>query len=491
MKISKEPVGTGTATNTVSGEPQKVRGASELVRGLGGWAATAIVVGTMIGTGIFMQPAYMARDTGSAGLVMLAWVVAGALTLFGALSVAELGAALPEAGGTYAYMNRAYGPVGGFLFGWIYSILGAPTSIATIAAGLLKFVGFLFPVVATPLFVWHFDLPIMRGYTFTFTWAQPGAVLAIALITFINCFGVRLGGRVQVGLTIIKIAAICAVIAVGFFFGHPSVATFHSSPAAATSSNVVGLAGFLTAMVAALWAYDGWINLTFVGSEIKNPGRNIPASLIAGGTVVAALYILMTAACFLVLPFSKVASAGVVASDLVARATGHNLASWLTLAMIVCALGTLNSSILTNARVDYAAARDGLFFQIVRGVNPRFRTPVRALIFQSILASLLALSGTYDQLFSLYVFTVFIFYGLQTYGVMRLRTKEPNLARPYRTWGYPVVPILFIIGALAITINQIASKPVPSIAGLIVMFGGLFFYRKWRTRAFGRDAEAS
>lgn len=459
------------------------------MRGLGGWAATAIVVGTMIGTGIFIVPGYMARDTGSAAYVMLAWVVAGALTLFGALSVAELGAALPEAGGTYAYMNRAYGPVGGFLFGWIYSILGAPTSIATIAAGLLKFVGFLFPVVATPLFAWHFDLPMMRSYTFTFTWAQPGAVVAIALITFVNCFGVRLGGRVQVGLTIVKIAAICAVIAVGFFFGHASVANFHSD--SATSGSAAGLVGFLTAMVAALWAYDGWINLTFVGSEIKNPARNIPLSLIAGGAVVAALYILMSIACFTVLPFSKIISAGVVASDLVARATGHNLASWLTLAMIVCALGTLNSSILTNARVDYAAARDGLFFQIVRGVNPRFRTPIRALIFQGILASLLALSGTYDQLFSLYVFTVFIFYGLQTYGVMRLRAKEPNLTRPYRTWGYPLVPILFIIGALAITINEIVDRPLPSIAGLAIMFGGLIFYRKWRERAFAHHAEAS
>jgi basic amino acid/polyamine antiporter, APA family len=486
VRIARESEGTrATASDSPGGPP---RGAGELVRGLGGWAAAAIVVGTMIGTGIFIVPSYMARDTGSAGLVMLAWVVAGALTLFGALSAAELGAALPEAGGTYAYMNRAYGPAGGFLFGWIYSILGAPTSIATLAAGLLKFVGFLFPVVTTPLFLWHSSLPMMRSYAFTFTWAQPGAVAAIVLITFVNCFGVRLGGRVQVALTIVKIAAICAVIAVGFFFGQGTAANFHSTPAA--SGSVAGLAGFLTAMIAALWAYDGWINLTFVGSEIRNPGRNIPLSLIAGGAVVAALYILMSAACFTVLPFSKIVSAGVVASDLVARATGHNMASWLTLAMIVCALGTLNSSILTNARVDYAVARDGLFFQIVRGVNPRFRTPIRALIFQSVLASLLALSGTYDQLFSLYVFTVFIFYGLQTYGVMRLRAKEPDLARPYRTWGYPIVPILFIIGALAITINECVDRPLPSIGGLAVMFGGLFFYRAWRKRAFA-GAEAN
>jgi APA family basic amino acid/polyamine antiporter len=451
------------------------------VRGLGGWAATAIVVGTMIGTGIFIVPASMARNTGSAGLVALVWIIAGALTLFGALSAAELGAALPEAGGTYAYLNRSFGPIWGFIFGWMYSILGAPTSIATIAAGFMKFVGFLFPAVTTPLFVWHLAVPFAsQPYTFTFTWAQPGAAVAIAAVTFINCFGVRLGRRVQVALTVIKIAAIVAVIGIGFFLGHGTTANFHSG--AASGAATAGLSGFLTAMVGALWACDGWINLTFVGSEVRNPERNIPLSLVGGVALVCGLYIAMSAACFFVLPFSKIIASQVVASDLVARATGNSAANWLTIAMVICALGTLNSSILTNARVDYALARDGLFFRIVRGVNPRFRTPVRALIFQSILASLLALTGTFEDLFSLYIFTVFIFYGLQTYGVMRLRAKEPNLLRPYRTWGYPVVPILFIIGALALTINTCIQRPLPSALGLGLMFGGLFFYRHWRNR---------
>lgn len=452
-----------------------------LVRGLSGWAATAIVVGTMIGTGIFIVPADMARATGSAAMVALVWVVGGTLTLFGALSAAELGAALPEAGGTYAYLNRGYGPVWGFIFGWIYCILGAPTSIATIAAGFMRFVGFLSPVVATPLFVWHFALPFVKQpYTFVFTWAQPLAAVAIAAVTFVNCLGVRLGGRVQVVLTIVKIAAIVAVIGVGFFLGHGTTANFRTGVPAGVAT--VGLSGFLTAMVGALWAYDGWINLTFVGSEVKNPERNIPLSLISGVALVCGLYIAMSAACFFVLPFSKIIVSRVVASDVIARATGTSAANWLTLAMIVCALGTLNSSILTNARVDYAMARDGLFFRVVRGVNPRFRTPVRALIFQGILASLLALTGTFEDLFSLYVFTVFIFYGLQTFGVIRLRATEPNLPRPYRTWGYPVVPVLFVIGALALTVNTWIERPLPSTMGLAIMLVGLFFYRHWRNR---------
>ncbi len=460
----------------------KLRETVGLVRGLGGWAAAAIVVGTMIGTGIFIVPAEMARDAGSVLLVTLAWIVGGALTLFGALSAAELGAALPEAGGTYAYLGRAYGPAWAFLFGWIYCVLGAPTSIATIAAGLMRFVGFFFPFTARPILSWHVALPGMtQPHTVTLIWAQPLAVVAIAAVTFINYLGVRLGGRVQVALTVVKIAAIVAVIAIGFFLGHGTTANSHSTAAAGVAD--AGLSGFLTAMAGALWAYDGWVNLTFVGSEIRNPERNIPLALSGGVALVCGLYVAMSAACFYVLPFSKVAASSLVASDVVARATGHSAASWLTLTMIVCALGTLNSSILTNARVDYAMARDGLFFRVARGVNPRFRTPSRALIFQGILASLLALRGTFEDLLSLYIFIVWMFYALQTAAVIRLRVKEPKLARPYHTWGYPVLPILFVIGALAFTVNRVVQFPLSSCLGLALMLIGFIFYRHWRERA--------
>ncbi len=434
----------------------------------------------MIGTGIFIVPADMARSANSVGLVMVAWVVGGALSLFGALSAAELAAALPEAGGGYAYMNRAYGPAWGFLFGWQNSVLGAPTSIATIAAGLLRFTGFFFPVVATPLMVWHSPLSLGgTPYTFTFTWAQPLAVAAIVAVTFVNYLGVRLGGQVQIALTIVKIAAILAVIAIGLLFGHGTAANFHSVSDVSTSSGT--LAAFLTAMVAALWAYDGWINVTYVGSEVRNPERNMLPSLLGGVLLVCAVYIATSVTCFFVLPFSKVAASPLVVSEVLAQATGHNVASWLTLVMILCALGTLNSSILTNARVDYAMARDGLFFRVVRGVHPRFRTPGRALVFQGILASLLALTGTFEDLYSLFIFAAWIFYGLQTAAVIRLRFKEPGLQRPYRTWGYPVLPMLFIVGALALTVNLWLQRPLRSSIGLALIFAGLFFYARWRT----------
>lgn len=451
-----------------------------LIRGLGPWAAAAIVVGTIIGTGIFIVPATMAQAVGTVGMVMLAWVIGGTLSLFGALSAAELGAAIPEAGGTYAYMNHAYGRVWGYLFGWTYSIIGAPTSIATLAAGLLQFANFLFPVIATPLHVFRFSSPFTGSVnTFAFTWAQPLAVVAIALVTFVNYFGVKLGGRVQVVLTIIKIAAVIAVIAIGFLLGKGSIANFHSAPALA---HALGLSAFLTGMVGALWAYDGWINLTFVGSEIENPGRNIPLSLIFGVVLVGAIYIAMSAACFYVLPFSRAVISQHIASDVVARATGADTATWMTIVMMICALGSLNSSILTNARVDYAMARDGLFFRVARGVHPRFRTPANALVFQGILASIVALTGTFADLFSLYVFLMWIFYAVQTAGVIVLRRKAPSMARPYRTWGYPVVPVLFILGALAVTVNLLVQRPLRSTMGLAVMLIGLPLYAYWRKR---------
>jgi APA family basic amino acid/polyamine antiporter len=462
----------------------------ELVRGLGPWASAAIVVGTMVGTGIFIVPADMARSAGSVGLVTLVWVLGGALSLFGALSAAELGAAIPEAGGTYAYINRAFGSIWAFLFGWTYTIIGAPTSIATIASGLLVFASFLFPVIATPLGVFHLSLPVSHTpIHFTFTWAQPLAVVAIALVTFINYLGVRLGGRVQVALTFIKVAAVLAVIFIGFLFGKGSIANFHSVSASLGRTGIVSV--LLTAMVGALWAYDGWINLTFVGSEIENPERNIPLSLIFGVFVVSGIYIAMSAACFYVLPFSKVIASQHIASDVIAHATGASAAGWLTVVMMICALGTLNSSILTNARVDYAMARDGIFFRIARGVHPRFRTPANALVFQGILASLLALTGTFQDLYSLYVFLVWIFYAAQTVGLIVLRYKEPQMHRPYRTWGYPAVPLIFIVGALALTVNSWFERPLRSTIGLGVMAVGLLFYAHWRKRAHNRDPAVS
>jgi amino acid transporter len=460
-------------TKTTTGQPL------DLVRGLGPWAATAIVVGTMIGTGIFLKPSEMASQGRSVAVVFAAWVVGGALSLFGALSFAELGASIPEAGGEYAYLRRGFGHAWGFLFGWMHSIVGRPASMASIAAGLLRFWGFLMPAVAAPLFTWHFSLPVMsKPYEFAFTWAQPLAVVAIVVMTAINYLGVRLGGQVQVALTFIKIGAVLAVVVLGFALWHGAGANFR--PLLPPTLRLGTLGGFLAALAASLWAYDGWEDLNLVGSEVQNPQQNMPRALVGGVVFVAAMYILFNAVCFYVLPFSAVAGSAHVASDVVEKFAGRGAAQWITLAMVVSALGTLNSSTLSGARVPYAMARDGIFFRVAASIHPRFRTPGGALIFQGVLASLMALSGTFEDLTSLFIFAGWIFYGLATLALFRLRRIEPELVRPYRAWGYPWVPGLFVIGALALTVNLWLQRPLRSSIGLMVILVGLVFYRRWR-----------
>lgn len=450
----------------------------ELVRELGPWAAAAIVVGTMVGTGIFLKPAQMASEGGSVTIVFAAWIVGGILSLFGALSFAELGAAIPEAGGEYAYLRRAFGPVWGFLFGWMHSIVGRPASAASIAAGLLRFWGFLMPAVAAPIFTWHMTLPWNgQPYDFNFTRAQPLAVIAIVFITCINYLGVRLGGQVQVALTIIKVAAVLAVVIFGFALAEGDASNFQ--PMMPTAWGGATLTGFLAAMAAALWAYDGWEDLNLVGSEVANPERNFPRALIWGVVLVGGIYLLFSAACLYVLPFSSVAASQHVGSDVVAKFAGSNAARWMTLAMVVAALGSLNSSLLSGARVPYAMARDGIFFRVAGSIHPKFRTPGGALIFQGVLTTIMVLTGSFEELTSLFIFAAWIFYGAAVVAMFRLRWTEPEMPRPYRTWGYPVVPGLFVLGALALTVNEWLLRPGRSSIGLAIILFGLVFYRQW------------
>jgi basic amino acid/polyamine antiporter, APA family len=456
----------------------------ELVRELGAWASGAIVVGTMIGTGIFLKPAEMAREGRAVSVVFAAWIVGGILSLFGALSFAELGAMIPEAGGEYAYLRRAFGPVYGFFFGWMHSIVGRPSSLASIAAGMMRFFSFLAPGVATPLFRVHIAIPGLtswiKPYDFVFTWAQPLAVFWLAVMTGINYLGVRIGGAVQVFLTAIKITSVAIVIGVAFFA--PSSAKSGGLepfwPAAGAGAATI-FGAFLAALAAALWAYDGWEDLNLVGSEITEPEKNFPRALVGGVAFVAIIYLLFSAACLQVLPFSSVAASPHIGSDTVEHVIGRGAALWITVAMVISALGSMNSSVLSGARPSYAMARDGIFFKIVDGIHPKYRTPGRALIWQGTLASLMALSGTFEELSNLFIFAAWIFYGSAVVALFRLRKTEPNTPRPYRCWGYPWVPGLFVAGALALTINIWIDRPGRSSIGLLLILAGLPFYRRW------------
>jgi basic amino acid/polyamine antiporter, APA family len=461
----------------------------ELVRGLGAWASAAIVVGTMIGTGIFLKPAEMAREGRTVSVVFAAWIVGAILSLFGALSFAELGAMIPEAGGEYAYLRRGFGPAWGFLFGWMHSIVGRPSSMASISAGMMRFLSFLLPVVAAPLFTVHIVIPglagLLKPYDFVFTWAQPLAVLWLVAMTGVNYLGVRLGGAVQIFLTAIKIISIVIVIGVAFFSPAPAARPPDPFwPALGDGSGMI-LRAFLAALAASLWAYDGWEDLNLVGSEVENPQRNFPRALVGGVAFVAVIYLLFSAACLKVLPFESVAASSHIASDVVEYVAGHGAAAWITVAMVISALGSMNSSVLSGARVPYAMARDGIFFKIAEGIHPKYRTPGRALIFECALASLMALSGTFEELTNLFIFAGWIFYGFAVVSLFRMRRTEPDLPRPYRCWGYPWVPGSFVAGALALTFNIWLQRPGRSSIGLLLILAGLPFYKRWTARITG------
>jgi APA family basic amino acid/polyamine antiporter len=456
----------------------------ELLRGLGPWASTAIVVGTMIGTGIFLKPAEMAREGRYVSVVFAAWIAGAILSIFGALSFAELGASIPEAGGEYAYLRRAFGPVWGFLFGWMHSIVGRPASAASIAAGMVRFLSFLHPEISLPLFTWKIAIPGLtawiKPYDFVFTWAQPLAVCCLLLMTGVNYLGVRLGGGVQVFLTLIKVVSVILVIGVAVVL--PSGIVHPGDPVWPAASNGGLLTAFLVALAAALWAYDGWEDLNLVGSEIENPQKNFPRALVGGVSFVAILYLLFNAACLKVLPFQSLANSPHVASDVVQNVLGRGAAVWVTIAMIISALGSLNSSILSGARVPYAMARDHIFFRIAGGIHRKYRTPGRALIFQGILASLMALTGTFEELTNLFIFAGWIFYGFAVLALFRLRKTEPDMPRPYRCWGYPWVPGIFVLSALALTFNIWLQRPGRSTLGLLLILAGLPFYHWWENK---------
>src|SRR5215831_15858558 len=313
---------TPTETNTTMAPPGQTLG---LIRGLGSWAASAIVVGTMIGTGIFLKPSEMAATGKSIAVVLAAWIVGGLLSLFGALSYAELGAAIPEAGGEYAYLRRGFGPAWGFLFGWMHSIVGRPSSASSISAGLVRFLGFLVPAVAAPLFTVHIAVPGLtawiKPYDFVFTWGQPLAVFWLALMTGVNYLGVRLGGAVQVFLTTIKVISVFIVIGVAFFA--PPSGAHASDPVWPADLNAGVFSAFLAALAAALWAYDGWEDLNLVGSEVEDPNRNFPRALVGGVALVALIYLAFSAACLKILPFDTVATSSHIASDVVAHVSGR------------------------------------------------------------------------------------------------------------------------------------------------------------------------
>jgi len=446
----------------------------ELRRVLGPWAAASIVVGTVIGSGIFLVPHDMVARVGSAQMVFAVFVFGGLLSLAGALSYAELAAAIPEAGAEYAYLREAYGPIWGFLYSWAQTWVGKGGSIATLATGFFLYLATFFPGLEAVFYSLHWPFGVLE-----FRYGQLLAMALILSLSGLNYFGVKLGGDVQVAVTVVKVGLIVFVIIAGLLFGHPH--------AAAPASTVpLTVAGFFAALVAALWAYDGWNNVAMVASEIRDPQRNLPRALVGGTIGVIAIYLLVNAAYFRVLTAAEVARSPRVAGEMMRRILDAPGANIVAVAAMLSIFAALNGSILTGSRVPYAAARDGYFFREMAFVHPKYRTPGVSIMVMGVWAALLVLTGGYRQLFTYVMFASWMIYGMTAAGVLILRRKRPDLQRPYRTVGYPVVPILFVLVSFLLVLYTAFDDPVDSAKGIVIIVLGLPFYFYWKKRQISR-----
>jgi APA family basic amino acid/polyamine antiporter len=429
---------------------------SELRRDLTLFDSINIVIGTIIGSGIFLVPAEIARAVHTPGWMLAVWVIGGVLTMLGALSLAELGAAMPEAGGIYTFIGRAYGQLMGFLCGWMMFTVITSGSIATLGAAFPIYLGAFVPLTPTT--------------------TKIVGLVAIAIMTWINVIGVKNGARLGNVLTALKVGGLIVMVLCVFLL--PARAP-RGSAAGVTPlpSGPVPVSAIGVALVAVLWAYEGWHDISFAAAEMKDPQRNFPRAVIGGVAIVISLYLLANFAYLKEMTPDEIASTQTVALTAMTRATGPWGGKILTAAILCSILGAMNALILAGPRVYYQMAKDGVFFDRVSRVHPKWSTPVEAIIFQGLWAGFLVLFiGGFAQLFTYVIFGGWIFYGLAVLSVIVLRRKAPDMARPFRVPGYPAVPILFGIVALAIVVNTLIETPKQSGYGLAFIALGIPIY---------------
>ncbi len=451
-----------------------------LVRGLTLTHATCLVVGTVIGAGVFLKAAVMSQAVGSPVLVLAAWVVAGLLSLAGVLTYAELAALMPRAGGEYVFLREAYGKAPAFLFGWMRMAVAATGAIAGLAVGLATFLSALVPLDT----VWAERTFVFLGQTVTWQFGtkQLVAVGVILLISAVNCAGVAVGGHIGTFVTGLKVLGICLIIGGVFLFSGDARVENLANPAG--GGGWPGASLFGAALLAALWGYDGWNQVAMAAGEVRDPERNVPRALVGGVGAVMLIYCLANLAYFYALPFSEVVTSNSTqyrdALPVAAKAAGTFMGSFgprlVAVIFVLSALGALHGVILLSARVPYAMARDGLLTSRLATVNATTRVPVLSIVLQGIWASVLALSGTFDQLTDCVVFVSWIFYGLVASSVFVLRRKLRDVPRPYRTPGYPVVPVVFLLAAAWLVINTLVARPLESAVGLGLIALGIPVY---------------
>lgn len=439
-----------------------------LIRAIGLRSGVLFVLGSVIGSGIFLTTGEMAATLPSPTLLLLAWASGGLVALMGGLTYAEMAAMYPRSGGVYVYLREAFGPALAFLYGWAALLIFFSGGIAAVAVGFADYLSYFAPALSTSRILWSAQTPLGP---WTVSAAQIVAIVSIALLVSINYVGVRSGNAVNVVLTVAKVLGLAALPILALLFADVSPQWTPVVPPVARP-----LAGFGIAMIAVLWANDAWYCVTWIAGEMRDPRRDLPRALIIGISLLTAIYLAVNLAYFHALPLADLQGVRRVAERAALALAGANGASFVAFTVVISTLGCNNAAILAGARLLFAMARDGVFLPVAAAIHPRYRTPHLAIVALGSWASLLALSGSYEQLFTYVMFASTLLHAIGAVGVFRLRRTRPDVPRPYRVWAYPVVPVVFILASAAFVISTLVQRPRESIAGLAFLALGLPVY---------------
>jgi len=455
-------------------------------------------MGSMIGSGVFIVAAEVGRQVHCPGLFFLTWIVSGLMTVIAAINYGELAGMMPRAGGQYVYLREAFGPLFGFLYGWTLFLVIQTGTVAAVAVAFGKFLGVFVPWISAKTTLLNLGTHAVFGHPIAFTVSsqQLAAILVVFFLSVLNIFGLRVGAGVQNVFTVLKVAALLGMVALGVWwaFGHPVPASSARGFWQGAHWNMATLTLISVALVGPLFSSDAWNNVTFTGSEVINPKRNLPLALFLGTTTVCVIYFACNWAYYRALPFYGVPQGGLMqqgiqyaAEDRVATAAvqamlGGRGAGLMAVAIMISTFGCANGLVLAGARVYYAMAKDGLFFSSVGKVHSQYHTPAVSLLVQAVWAAILTLTGSYNELLEYVIFSVVLFCILTIAGIFRLRWTRPEAARPYRAWGYPVLPLLYIGFATFVEVALLTHKTLRSFAGLSIVALGIPVYYFWRRR---------
>lgn len=453
-----------------------------LLRQLNLLDATFLVIGGVVGSGIFMTTGFIAEYLPSPGLILIVWLVGGFIALTGALAFAELGAMYPKAGGQYVYLREAYGPLAGFLYGWGFFWVIECGGIATLAVAFGEFFGYFFPSLSTKTYILELNL---LGSDYSLSAGQLVAIASILILSAVNYFGIKSGIIVQNIFTFLRIVSVAALVLLGLILGKK--AGVMNVNQLFTGDSGFNFKLFGLALIAVLWTYDGWYSVSCTAEEVKKPERNIPLGLILGTLSVTLIYLSMNLVYILALPVDKMKGVTRVGELVSTQLFGSTATFFISGTIMISIFGCLSATVLYGPRVYFAMAEDGSFFQGMKYIHPRYHVPTKAIVWQAVWSSLLCLSGTYQDLFEYVVFALVIFFAATGFAVIVLRIKRPEAKRPYRTWGYPLLPLLFVLINLAVFFNTIWAQPLQSLVGSIILIIGIpaFLYWKAKARAAG------